>query len=345
MLTYQLQDRRFRIEKGTKLIFPNSAEIKVLLGPTIQFGVEKDIDKSEPIKSGKTYVKTVTKGKGARIIFDANNGRTAAISEKMLEPLDVTVESKDSIFKCNGNEITLKFECQTINELADVVSSLHYGIPMILNIEFADPPFVIRTSGRVGEVEFNWEITKGQFDFYVTDQEKQKISIYDTFKRFGFFSNSTNRRLLAALHYFHVACRLFVSGNSPWEFMAETVLNYCKTLQILFGETRDKVRDGLRNIGYGNSEIERFFIPVMILRSFFDVGHPSVVLLKPAQLQVLYRYLETVNEKFRELIKHIFSKIDDGNYSTIPHEGLLPDKEKQKEIDVFINSIKKSNSW
>ena len=58
-------------------------------------------------------------------------------------------------------------------------------------------------------------------------------------------SRLNNRRIIAALKYYYTACRLSRVGNSPWEFMSEIILNFCKVLESLFPASRDTVREGL----------------------------------------------------------------------------------------------------
>jgi hypothetical protein len=60
--------------------------------------------------------------------------------------------------------------------------------------------------------------------------------------RFTVISAANRRRLVAALFYFHVACRVKREGQIPGEFLAEALLNFHKVLEVLYGPDRVTVR-------------------------------------------------------------------------------------------------------
>jgi len=137
--------------------------------------------------------------------------------------------------------------------------------------------------------------------------------------------------------------RLSVCGDSPWEFMAETILNYAKCLDILFVKsenTREDLRVGLKALGYTDEEIEGDFIPITILRSCVDVAHPRVAIYKRDDLQVLYRYLDLVEVKFRDLFQKILIKVQDGSYVLAKGKSVSLDTDKQKGMDKLIKQMK-----
>ena len=51
------------------------------------------------------------------------------------------------------------------------------------------------------------------------------------------------------------------------------------------------MRKGLSELGYSNDEIELNFIPVMILRNHFDVGHVTISMFKQKELNALHDYI------------------------------------------------------
>jgi hypothetical protein len=188
---------------------------------------------------------------------------------------------------------------------------LHYILPILLNLEFVEPPVIKYTKGKIGDAEFNWELEKRLSEFDVTNDEIQKKRVFDSFLK---LNQINNRRLIAAIYYFYIARRLTEAGNSPFEFMAETILNLCKVLQVLFGESRDQVRQELIKCGYSKEEIEKKFIPIMILRTEFDVGHVSLTIFEQEQLNVLCNFVEKSEFTIRELLKRICEKSKNKEY-------------------------------
>lgn len=329
MLTYQLQRRIYQIKNKKEFIFPNEVEIEIFFEPTEQFGV------------GEKPSKTAVQKHKAESFFDANTGRCSILSDPPLEPIEAIIEWKDMRLELIGNKLHAKSKCDTFKDLDMLLSALHYILPILLNVEFAEPPIVKYTRGRVGEAIFNWELKDIKCSFDVTTKENQEQRVIDSFDSFSFITELAYRRLAAALYYFYVARRLVEAGNSPYEFMSEVVLNLCKVLEILFGSKRDNVRAELLKFGYTKDEIEERFIPLMILRNEFDVGHVSISLFTQEQLDALYTYLGNSENNFRYLLKRVLKKVKDRGYTLQQDPDLSLDKDKLRIMNDLIRTFEK----
>jgi len=218
-------------------------------------------------------------------------------------------------------------------------------LPSLLNLDFSDPPVVEYALGRVGQTAFRWEHKADEWRIHmrtVTADRLEKHFAF-AFETVPLFNGTANRRLVAALSYFHVATQLNVCGDSPWEFMAETILNYAKCLDILFvtsENTRHDLRNGLESIGYKDEEIEGDFVPITILRSWIDVAHPRVAIYKSTDLQVLYRYMALAEDRFRDLLRRVVDKVQDGTFSLPTSEDLSLDSGERKRMDRLVNQMK-----
>jgi len=148
--------------------------------------------------------------------------------------------------------------------------------------------------------------------------------------------NTGNRRLLAAVQYFHIACRLSRSGNRRWEFLAETLLNYAKCLETLFPsppqKSIDTVRNSLRYLGFTDIEIEALYIPALALRNSIDVSHPTLMVFTMADAAVLHSYADTAEDSFRLLLHRLFELIETENFSLDPVDSLQPSKDTQRIV-------------
>ena len=196
------------------------------------------------------------------VIYDANTGKSWFKSDIFLSPLDVTIEWTDLKVDLKGNIVHINSKCKDSKNLLNLLAAAHYVIPILLNIEFAEPPVVEYTRGRIGEATFDWILMQKKIWFDVTNNEAQEKRVADSFKRLTWITQISNRRLAAAAYYFYVARRLSEAGHSAFEFMAEVVLNLSKTLEALFGVggNCDKVRTELRKLGYCETDIEERFI-------------------------------------------------------------------------------------
>ncbi len=330
MLTYQLQTHTFRLENDNNLSFPNNVELKIKFAPPSAFRTE-----SSPSR-------TLVKGRKALITINANTGRVVAQSNPPLEPLEVILKSPSSEFILRGDNLTYSFYCESNEGLTSIISAIKWLLPKLINLEFSDPPTILYIRGIVGQTTFRWEQIPEEWKINMKTVIPDKLEehIAKSFEALTIFNGFSNRRLAAALHYFYVGVRLNVCGESPWEFMAETILNYSKSLEILFStsdETKDDIRRELKKIGYSNDEIEGDFIPLLILRSWVDVAHPKVALFTKDDLSVLYTYLAESENKIRDLLKLVLKQIEEDTYEIPQDKDLTLDK---KGMDKLVNTMK-----
>ncbi len=313
MLTYQVRPRKFRVRSKKKPVFPTECEIRFHLQPPQPFGVEAG--------GGHTAVLATE----AQCLFNANTGESTIESKQPLSPLDVTIEAPNLTARLEGTTLVLRGSFESLSDLSQTVEGVFFVLPTLLNVPFADPPYIERVDGQIGSADFGWELSQWIGQFQTTTQEKQEQSFIDAWKRMAVVAEPGRRRIVAALHYFHVACRLDRAGRTAGEFVAEVVLNLAKVLEVLFtpegdGGTRDAARRGLRALGFGDKKIERDFIPAMALRNAIDVGHVELGLFKPEHLTAIHSYVERAETAFREMLDTLLTRVASGEFEVTRHE-------------------------
>jgi hypothetical protein len=319
MLTYQIRPRVLMVEAGA-LTFPNRAEIQLVFEPSPAFG------------GSAPAGRTVRLGSTARVQWDANRGRSNAVGLPPLDPLDVLISDNGMTVHLNGNTLAVEFECPDRATLLGVLGTLRYLFPLLLNVEFSDPPVVAMSFGRVGGVEFNWQVEWTAASGETVEQHTQESKVSRAWQRFPLVADGGNVRLRAALYYFYKACRLEQAGFAPSEFLAEILLNLAKTLESLFPVTdgrgtRDTVRDSLRRLGYSDDEAESYFLPAMALRDELDVAHISLATFDAQQLGTIFRYAEAAEQYFRQLLQRVFAATSASSFVLEPYEDTGPRRE------------------
>jgi hypothetical protein len=327
MLTYRIRDRIFRIPQGRTLSWPTKAEARFQFSPLQAFGASAS--------GGRTLIRNQA---GSSILFNMNTGAFTATSNPPLRPLDVAVIDLAAIVKWSGNVLTVSDTFNSLNELNDLIQSVYFALPMYLNVDFADPPVIDRVEGQIGDVPFGWELMSWHCPTITTTQEQQEKAAVTAWERMSLTSDLIRRRLIAALHYFHVACRLSRQADTPGEFLAEVLLNMEKTLAVLFppsgdGQTLEAARRGLAQLDYSSAEIERQFIPAMCLRNKIDVGHVDMSIYTPAQLTLIHGYAEQAEQWFRSMLSRLLTKIASGEYDVQPYSAGPPDKDTLRVIE------------
>lgn len=309
MLTYQLRRRMLRIHSSTPVSFPTEVTLNFFLKPEQPFGVTA--------AGGRTCVR----GAGARFHFNGNTGEYTIESLAPLKPLNVFLDvGGDETIELKGNILTVIREAESLEHLGDIIQTYYFCIPVLLNLPFQDPPYVERVSGKLGTKVFRWELAEfPPFHLEPTTQEEQEAAVRDACKRINVLGEGHRRRLIAGLHYFHVACRLQRAGQVVGEFTPEILLNLTKALEILFppdgdGRTRDAVRAGLKSLGFSESEVEAHFMPAMALRNEIDVGHVFLGVFSQEQSEVIHAYTERVERWYRILLSRVLERIESGEW-------------------------------
>jgi len=315
MFIFQVRPRVFRFDVAGSSIpsFPADAEIRFHLLPLQPFGMMPG--------GGRTTVRDVA----ASSFFNANTGVHTVESKKPLLPLEVLIEEPARVLSLNGNVLTLTQTFDSFDTLRGTIESIYFCFPMLLNVTFADSPTVERIDGSIAGHDFRWELSNWEMHFQITTQQLQEERVVQAWLRMPLFADGSRRRLLAALHYFHVACRLDKSGETPGEFLPEVLLNLAKTLEALFpphgdGTSLDAARLGLRQLGFVDEKIEKDFIPAIALRNHVGVGHVLIALFNVDQLKVLHAYTERSEAAFRELLDIIIQKIESKDFEIAPYE-------------------------
>lgn len=328
MLTFQLQSRNFYINNPELLHFPCKCRVQYQFTPRATFGCSSALSR------------LVVANRDATMKYDTHSGRVRSSSKPPLDPIDVIVSAEDFKFKLKGTKLSIQFECEDLKQAKGVLEAYSRLFPAILSTYFADPPVIKKIEGRLGKVPFFYGHEKTEFLFMLQTQEGIEQSVVDSLEVLKLFRGTKNRRLAAALFNFYTSSRLIVAGCSDWEFMAEVILNMSKSLQILFGNKIDDIRKGLREIGYKNEEIEGDFVPLLILRNHFDVGHPRLSIFRSDQLKVLYSYLSKAENNFRKLFHDILELVTKGNFRISQKDNLQMKPDEQKRFDRLIDTMR-----
>lgn len=331
MFTYQVRKRIFKFYQDEQIIFPAEVKLIFILNPLQPFGMEYD--------GGLTAIEK----QQSFFQIDTNTGHISIISEEALTPISTFAKDDTYTFNISGNRISTDFIANSKNYLEEIIQSLFFQLPIILNIEYIDTPYINRVEGIVANNCFGWEFERREVHLEVTNKNIQEEKAIESWKKYLFLNNDTKyRRVYAALHYFHVACRLTRVGNSPWEFMSEVLLNYCKILEVLFPaeKTIDKTKLEMGKLGFSTQDIDTHYIPSIALRNQIDVAHVDLATYETEDLEILHKYTELAEPKFRKLLKVIIENIQNGSYTILEYTKEKPKKDKLSIINIMRNNFK-----
>ncbi|HEY7642862.1 MAG TPA: hypothetical protein VH814_24215 [Steroidobacteraceae bacterium] len=323
MLTYQIRPRVLRLDSDQVPSWPADVVIELHFSP------------GQPFGTSRTGGRTAVRNEKASLIVNANNGQTEVQSSRGLKPLEVVVEWPDRRCELKGNMFTMTVRANSLSELEDDLQSAYYAMPTLLNAFFVDPPFVTHVGGTLNGVKFRWELARFKTRVETTDQSHQETLGGKAIVGLATLGKGGRRRLFGALHYFHVASRLARASATAGEFMAETLLNLAKTLEVLFPGDRESVRRELIQLGYTTAEVEAKFMPAMLLRSKVDSAHVLLSLFNIDQLKTLHAYTLDAEDAFRELMARVLTRIEEGSFEPHPYEVRAVDAELVKLVETL----------
>lgn len=253
--------------------------------------------------------RTVPFGESFTAEPDMATGRTRLTCRQPTSALAWESGECDRPARFDGDTLSLSFSCTDAVEFEAGVERLVELLPPLLSVGFADPVYVSRVHGRIGTYAF--ERRYAYFGGYAEGSSipHSQAKLDAAWRRLPFMDRARHPRVAAALAYLHRARRLRDAGATPWEFGGEILLNLSKMLEVLFGETRDNARTGLRVLGY-DEEIERDFLPVMRLRPLLDVAHVRLASLTEHQLRVVHGYCDIALEAFRALGARVLEVVE-----------------------------------
>ena len=325
MLTYQLQNRIFNVVNGVPFSFPNDLVVNVTFGPSELFGKDP------------APLRFMVPGCETQMEYNSNSGRVKFFPEPFLDALDVTIKTPSTSFSVNGDKLVYEAKVDNISTMEGIMISLNGIFSGLMNVYFPSPPVAKYISGKLGDSEFRWEHKAVIFPFTASTTESLENSVVSAFKLAQMVSGIANRRLVASTHYLYKSSRLIEVGESVWEFMSEVILNLCKSLEVLFGGSRDKVRESLRRLSYSKSDIEGKYIPLMLLRNELDVGHVSLSTLDSDKLNDLYEFLVHAESNMKNLLVKVIESLANEDF-TLPEYDL--NSEKNKFLEKILESTR-----
>lgn len=342
MLTYILNEMSIVFQDKGKVEFPSSIQLHVELEPEVLFG----------IKDG--FTRACFTGAVSEILIDFVRGTQGC--RNILKPGDfqgqfvcpqVISEDGKDVFKeysfgIDGNILTITLNCECQKDLGILFYIAKYLAPSSLSLELWEPVSVRQITGTCGTRPFKIQLKKYSNFMPVIrpgDVEKRIERAFENLKTIRCLQNS---RLKAAIHYYHTARRLVEVGDNVWEFVPEIILNYTKILEVLFGNSRENVRQQLLELGYESEKVECCFIPILLLRSHFDIAHARLSTPQKINVPEVAKFILFLESQMGELIRNAIQKSEAGEYDILPAEPSSEySDDDQTEWDTINQNIKK----
>lgn len=328
MFTYNMES--LVIEgNADKPTFPSVVSYSITFNPTIPFGIGK----------GKSRI---VFGQSEQLNWDLETGKFYSETQEGT-PIEVEAKWENVPFRFAGSTVSTTMQIDNDDTFTNIFEVLYWYLPVTLGFHMREPlrieKFEIEIEGKKFSVKKKalpeivvYSVTKQEQE----QRASQAILDLDLLYRAG-KSLPSNRPIFVAMHYYLVAQKLILAGNSTIEFLPEILLNYAKVLEAFWGSSRESIREGLTNTGIDHEEIECVFVPVCLLRNSLDIAHAVVSKYQTEQLNKLRTHVQELDIYFRNLIERILDNLAQGK---VTYRECNSEK-YNSELDRIINSLEK----
>ena len=252
------------------------------------------------------------------------------ISTDVIEKLNLGLTGSQFKLIFDGNICTLKISATDSKDLMHQIEGGIYSILYYVSLYLNEAINITKILGSNGKCKFNLMVYNPVGQFQTSDRESQQKRIIDAYNH----TNLKNKRLFTAVSYYYKVLRIYQLVLHNYELNSEIFLNLYKILEMLFTSKRDKWREELKKLDYNDNEIEKWFIPIYLIRNEFDIGHSTFYIPTDDERSAVEDFLRIVNVKIQKLLIKLLDYVIKEKYTLIEvHDN------HNKKIEL-LNSIK-----
>jgi hypothetical protein len=318
-----------------KVVWPAEVIIEAILSPEEVFGPSEQI-----------YPRTVIVPETPiQPFFDVYTGEAGVSSNIFLPALtyDRVLDGKVRV-TFNGNVLTARSRIGSIQDLLRLLVFLEHHLSAYLSLFMTVFVRVDRMAGQVHpNFSFQWIIEKTTIPVR-TMSEEERISYAKAAINLCETRAASVERFIIACIYYQQALRFQSLHESPIPTLnvAERVLNLAKCVETLLGSDREKVRAICRSIGYTENQIESWIIPLLLIRSKFDVAHAVGTRMPSKDIKTVRDYADRSIHNIRNLLIRVAQHLDSGEDILKPVGG-NSDKERVELCESLRTHMKQPN--
>lgn len=313
------QPRRIRVLSGSlsDVTWPTQAILQVTLVPEEIFGT-----------SSCTSPRMVLVSKSpTRAFWNANIGKAWQESDVFLPEFLFEKELKSGlVLKFKGNSLAAEFNATSLDHLSETISLMEHYIPAYLSLQITVFVRVEQITGSLSSLKFSVEVSSGSSPIKTLNEQQRASYVNEALDLCQVMDSLSDRFILACMYY-RQALRFESAHESsiPSLNTAELILNLAKCVEMLCGSRRDRVREICSVLGYTSDQIESQIIPILIIRSEFDVAHPVGTRIENQHIETVHKYARRSLCNVQTLLVKIGRALCNGHQVLTPLEGSSED--------------------
>ena len=318
MTYYLLQHRHLRTTDQAQPSFPAVLIARIKFGPEDAFGVS----------GGSAQARTTAKrSRPATLLWNANEG-TSAWDGELIDALGAEFQQGNFTAHWTGNELVMSLSVRSQDEANQIVFSANQLIPAFLSLRLRVFVWIKEFLVEFGDCHFRLETACHRFGITVATTEHNEEGATQSLRDWS-TTRRENLRIVMAIYYYRHAKRLASLEPDRQSMAAEVIMNLAKAIEIIFSSNRDHLRSRAREWGLDREFIERWIIPILLVRNQLDVGHAASAPLLGAQHQAVLDFLDRAFTHVHTLLSRLVQMAQSGELTLEPpSESMDTDKER-----------------
>lgn len=298
--------------------FPATLVARIKFGPDDAFG---------SLGSPGQPRTTAKRATPARLIWNANEG-TSAWEGEFLDALATEIQKGPLTAHWTGNELALSLRVMSQDEASEIVNSASQLIPAFLSLRLRVFVWIKAFFVEIGSCRFTLEVPDLRYRIIVATSErnkeraKQSIDDWATQRR-------ESLRAVMAIYYYRHAMRLASLEPDRQAMAAEVTLNLAKAIEIIFSSDRERLRARAEEWGLDREFVERWIVPILLIRNELDVAHVASGPLSHMQHQAMLDFLDRAFTHVHALLSRVIEMAQSGKVTLDPPSAAVEaDKER-----------------
>jgi hypothetical protein len=327
MTHFLLQQRHLHaIDQGPPS-FPSKLTAKIRFGPEDAFGV--------PSQTSRTTAKRATP---AHLLWNANEGISVWQGD-IIDALDTKMERGGLTAHWAGNLLDLGINVNSIEEVEQLVGSASQLLPAYLSLRLQVFVWVKEFQVEVGGRSFRLETASHRYGITIATTEHNQTEAIQSVDNW-LKQRRESLRAVMAIYYYRQALRLAALEPDRQSMVAEVILNLAKAIEIIFSSDRERLRSKAKEWGLDTDFIERWIIPVLLIRNELDVAHVASAPLLSTQHQAILDFLARASVHVQTLLLQVLEMSQSGRVILDPPSASVDaDKERLlKKIEEYAAS-------
>jgi hypothetical protein len=233
----------------------------------------------------------------------------------------------------DGNGLQLTRRVNSTREAVNFAASANLWLPAFISFRFRTYVWIKEFWIQLGEARLRFALAETTINIPASTAEQNIQRVWTCLDEWT-KTTPKHRRVAGALYYYRQALRLSQLQLDQIALTPEVVLNLTKALEIIFTNDRDIARERARTLGLTNGEIEKVLIPILLIRSRFDIAHVATGPLSPKERNILVSFSSRATAGVGNILDRVVQDGLTGNFDLAP-TSLTLEKEKKELIEAL----------